>query len=198
MISQFLLPYTLKYEFETILDIGPGKNSIATNFWLKHNKIVTSIDIEDYRKLDYKNHHFIKGDFLYTKINEKFDAIYASHVIEHCQDTGHFLEKTRSLLKDSGVLFIVVSPFKHEIVGGHVHVFNMGILMYNLILSHFNVKNGRFVKQGYNIVGIVKKEFKKIPKLRNDKGDIEKLCNFFPDGIQQNTNGDMISYNWFE
>jgi SAM-dependent methyltransferase len=197
MISEFLLSYTSRYEFDSILDIGPGSNCVATDYWLKEGKNVTSLDIEDYRNIQHPKHNFICGNFLSLNISEKFDAVYASHVLEHVQDTGLFLNKIRSILSDDGVLFIAVPPFKHNIVGGHVHVWNMGLLMYNLILCGFDVRNGRFIKHEYNIAGIVKKSDRKLPRLKFDNGDIESLSEFFPDGFSHGDSGDMSSWNWF-
>lgn len=199
MQSKFLLPYTLRYKFDTILDIGPGATDEATMFWLNHGKKVYSIDIKKQININHVNHNFIVGDFINTKINLKFDSIYASHVLEHIQDTGMFLHKCRNILRDDGIMFIVVPPLKHEIVGGHVHLWNMGLLMYNLILSGFNVRDGRFVKNGYNIAGIVKKDSRQLPKLHNDNGDIEKLSDFFPNNtyFKHGFNGNMQEYNWF-
>lgn len=198
MISSFILDYTLKYDFKSILDIGPGHNSLATNFWLENGKKVTSLDIKDYRNINHKNHNFICGNIMEIELDNKYDVVFASHILEHIQDTGLFLNKIKSLMKEDGVFFVVVPPLKHNIVGGHVHVWNMGLLMYNLILSGFDVRNGRFIKHGYNIAGIVKKSKKQLPKLVYDCGDIENLTEFFPKGFYHNINGDMEKYNWFD
>lgn len=200
MISRFVLPYTLKVPAKTILDIGPGKTCEATEFWLENNKLVTSIDIEDYRKINHPNHTFLHGNFLTIQLDKKFDMIYASHVLEHIQDTGVFLRKVRKLLSPSGYFFIIVPIFKHNIVGGHVHVWNMGLLMYNLILSGFDVRNGKFTKQGYSIVGVVQAEKRKLPQLVYDRGDIETLKQFFPDDemFQHGFNGDLTEWNWYK
>jgi SAM-dependent methyltransferase len=200
--SSFLFPYTLLIDFDSILDIGSGISQEAAKFWLDNNKKVTSLDLVEVNPIHNKNHKIICENIMTMDqdkvIQEKFDAVYASHILEHIQDTGLFLKKIRNLMSEDGTLFIIVPPFKHNIVGGHVHVWNMGLLMYNLILSGFNVREGRFIKYGYNIAGIVKKESRKLPPLRYDNGDIEALKDFFPEGFKQNFYGDIDSWNWFE
>ena len=59
---------------------------------LNNGKIVTSIDLgrSSYNKKNYK---FIKGNFLTYKFKNKFDCIYASHVLEHQPSLGIFFKK---------------------------------------------------------------------------------------------------------
>lgn len=201
MHAEFFFPHTLKYEFENILDIGPGNQTFATDLWLKDDRKVTSIDIADYRELDHPNHEFILGDFMNHDFGErKFDAIIASHVLEHFPNPNIFLKKIRSLLKEDGIFFVVVPPLKHNIVGGHVTLWNMGLLMYQLVLAQFNVRDGRFIKQDYNIAGIVRRSEIELPELINDNGDLETLAEFFPNKTDflQGFDGNMEKWNWFE
>jgi len=197
----YLLKYTDRYNFKTILDIGPGHSPISTNYLLKKEKKVFSLDIEDYNKIQHINHSFINSFILSYETSKKFDAILTSHIMEHIQDTGLFLKKCKDLLKDDGILFIAVPPYKSLIVGGHVNTgWTIGSLMYNLILSGFDVRNGRFKKQGYNIIGFVKKEKRKLPKLMYDRGDIQKLKEFFPNNkhFKERFEGDINEWNWFK
>ena len=88
-------------------------------------------------------------------------------------DTLTDLESLRKAMKDDGWLIVLVPPGKPEIVGGHVHTFNMGLLMYNLILAGFNVRDGHFLKRGYNICAYVQKSETPLPALKHDSGDID-------------------------
>ena len=201
----YLLKHTDHYNFDTIADIGPGRSPVSTNWLLKQGKKVFSYDLEDYNKIKHPNHKFIKGDFTqwspeYYGDNSKYDAVLASHVLEHQQNTGLFLHFLHSILKDNGTLFIAVPPHKERIVGGHVTIgWSIGILMYNLILSGFDVRNGRFKKEGYNIIGFVGKEKRPLPKLTYDSGDIDRLKDFFPNDkyFKERFKGDIDSWNWF-
>jgi len=197
MVSKFLIPYTLRFDFDHILDIGSGRSEVAAKSWLDNGCRVSAIDIQNNSIIKHDKYEFIQADFLDWEPKGTYQAVYASHILEHIQDTGVFLRKVHSLLSDDGVFFIVVPPFKHNIVGGHIHVWNMGLLMYNLILSGFDVVNGHFIKHGYNIVGIVRKSTLSLPKLFYDRGDIELLEDHFPPVIRQNISGDINEWNWF-
>ena len=176
----------LGYEFDTVLDIGSGTGDHA--FLLrKQGKQVTTISLEEPAD--------IVGDFMSAKI-EPVDCIWASHVLEHQRNVGAFLERCRDLLKDNGILAITVPPAKHAIVGGHVSLWNAGILLYNLILAGFNCKDAAVKSYGYNISVIVRKDPIDVPKLRMDSGDILTLSDYFPFEVGEGFNGAIGEVNW--
>lgn len=193
----------LRYDFETLLDIGMGANESIVDFFIKNNKVVYAIDIKKQNSYENESFHFIEGNFMSHSFSQKFDAILASHVMEHIQNTGLFLDKVYDLLNDGGIFFCLVPPHKNQIVGGHVTIgWNVGILMYNLLLCGFDVKGGRFKKKGYNIAAFVaKKQDKGLPHdLMFDKGDIEKLSDYWPNKeyFRQDFEGMMDKCNWFK
>ena len=105
--------------------------------------------------------------------------------------------KVKSLLIDNGILIITVPPLKHNIVGGHVTLWNMGLLLYNLVLAGFDCSQAKCKKYGYNISVIVRNRTTNLPSdLHMDCGDLEKLSNYFPCEFGQNIDGNMVSINW--
>ena len=201
--QEYFLPYTLRYDFGAILDIGGGPDTRTAEFFVKNGKEVSSIDIQKRNSYQHQNYHFIQGDFLAYDFPSKFYAVWASHILEHFQDTGLFLNKVYDILNDKGVFFCLVPPHNTQIVGGHVTIgWNIGILMYNLILSGFNVKEGRFKQFGYSIAAFVsKRSDRNLPtNLLFDAGDIEKLADNWPDRqyFQQEFEGAMPEWNWFK
>lgn len=201
--QDYFLPYTLRYAFDNILDVGTGCDSYAINFFIKSGKIVYSMDIKRRNRFTHKNFHFIEGNFETYTFDRKFDVIWASHVLEHSRNIGLFLDKVYDLLNEDGVFFCIVPPHKKYIVGGHVTIgWNIGLLMYNLILSGFDVRNGRFKKHGYNIAAFVqKRKSKTLPKnLLFDNGDLEKLKRYWPNNkyFKQGFGGDLQEVNWFK
>lgn len=52
---------------------------------------------------------------------------------------------------------------------------NVGQLMYTLLVNGFNIKNGNFIEYRGNVCAFVQKENKSIPKLNNDWWDIRTL-----------------------
>ena len=176
-------------KFKSIIDIGCGAGN-HTNYLRQNGKVVTPVDF-------YGNVLNMKTG-LYQDIKlQKHDAVWCCHVLEHVLDVNSFLKKIHKDLKEGGYLCITVPPLKHEIVGGHVTLWNAGLLMYNLVLAGFNCKNIKIKKYGYNISIIIKKETYELPKHMNyDKGDLELLEDAFPTFVHQGFNGDIENYNW--
>lgn len=194
------------YKFTTVLDIGCGEG-LHSEIFKKNGKQVTSLDYGKspyvLKMRDMQNviiEDFMKHDFKKTK----FDAIWCCHVLEHQLNPNLFLEKINSLLTDNGILAITVPPLKNEIVGGHVAVWNAGLLLYQLILAGFDCKDAIVKKYDYNISVIVRKKRIDIKnKLIYDNGDISTIKRYLPKQIKYNTNfkdisfdGDIENINW--
>lgn len=186
------------YKFDTVLDIGCGEG-LHSEIFKSHGKTVTSLD---YGKSPYvlnkeNNQDFIIADFLeYDFYGKQYDAVWCSHVLEHQSNVNIFLRKINSVLKENGVLAITVPPLKSEIVGGHVCLWNAGLLLYNLVLAGFDCKKAIVKKYGYNISVIVKKKNIDIKsKLVFDNGDISTIRKYLPNKIKYNKNFKDISFN---
>ena len=180
------------YSFKTLLDIGsgPSQGVNAANFFKELAKDVTRQDINP----DYKPD--LLGDFNNLATDKLYDCIWCSHVLEHQLNVNHFLTKIFHTLKDDGVLAITVPPAKHEIVGGHVTLWNAGLLLYNLILAGFDCKDAAVKSYGYNISVIVNKRTAILPELNYDAGDINALNEFFPLGVYEGFDGNIQEINW--
>lgn len=198
-----LLLETKKYNFKKVLDIGLGRGE-ASSFFIKNGKEVyaTGFFIDTYKvpknllpnlklfkNIDTTNLHCFK--------NNQFDAVWCAHVLEHIQNIGLALKEIHRILKDNGILFIMIPPYKSKVVGGHLNPgSNLGNLMYNLLLTGFNIKEGSFIKHKYNICGFVRKGKFKLPKLRHDAGDIGLLKDCFPMKVYQGFEGNIEKINW--
>lgn len=204
--STDILIETLKFDFTEVLDIGLGQGS-GSHFFLQNNKKVTATgyDIDSYNlpemvKQKTKIHENVNVENMSIFEDGSFDAVWCSHVIEHCFNTGKALQEIKRLLRKDGYLFLSVPPFKHNVVGGHINVgWNIGLLMYVLCLNGFDSINGSFISHGYNVSAFVKPNNLELPKLRYDEGDIETLvkAGFLPDFFHQNVDGSMINgYQW--
>lgn len=180
------------YSFKTLLDIGsgPSQGVNAANFFKELAKDVTRQDINP----DYKPD--LLGDFNNLATDKLYDCVWCSHVLEHQLNVNHFLTKIFHTLKDDGVLAITVPPAKHAIVGGHVTLWNAGLLLYNLILAGFDCKDAAVKSYGYNISVIVNKRTAILPELNYDAGDINALNEFFPLGVYEGFDGNIQEINW--
>lgn len=196
------------YRFDTVLDIGCGEG-IQSNIFINNGKTVTSIDYgdSDYFKSNKKN----KGETIIADFNTydfkgiQYDCVWCSHILEHQLNVNIFLRKVNSVLKEGGVLAITVPPLKHAIVGGHVTLWNAGLLLYNLVLAGFDCSEASIKTYGYNISVIVKKKTIEnvLSMISFDRGDIRKLSAYFPKELNWKKNewddpfdGRIISLNW--
>jgi hypothetical protein len=180
---------TLVDKKHSILDIASGDN-VHTNY-LKNQGFqnITTIDINNNASIKafYEDHNF----------DNQFSCIWACMILEHALNPQNFLCKIKDDVKNGGYVAITVPPLKHEIVGGHVNLFNAGMLLYRMVLAGFDCSKAMVKSYGYNITVIVKvKKIKKLPKLYYDKGDIEFLSKYFPFDAEQNFNGQIDSLNW--
>lgn len=125
-----------------------------------------------------------------------YDGVWLSHVLEHQTDVGATLRKARDLLASDGVLCVTVPPFKHSIVGGHLTVWNEGLLLYNLVVAGFDCSQARVGTYGYNISVIVRRKDAALPVLKYDQGDIELLAPFFPVPVRQGFDGRLGNVRW--
>lgn len=173
-------------KLKSILDVGSGTGQHAEI--LRGNGFnVTTISL--------KPPADIVGDFMAENVGE-FDGIWVSHVLEHTLNPHDFLRKCYDTLNERGVLAITVPPLKHNVVGGHINLFNMGVLLYRLVLAGFNCKNARVGTYGYNLSVIVEKRGLTLPRLNMDCGDIAVLKDFFPLEVAQNFDGRIQNVNW--
>jgi hypothetical protein len=151
-----------------VLDVGSGAASTRSSC-ARRAAQVTTVSLEP--PADYV------GDFLGWPSDKcDFDAVWACHVLEHQVDPGAFLRECRRRLRPGGWLAVTVPPLKAAIVGGHVTLWNAGLLLYQLMLAGFDCRQARVGTYGYNISVLVQNQPLELPALRHDAGDIERLA----------------------
>jgi len=174
LYGQFdILRATDQFAFQSVLDIGFGRGG-ASVYFASLGKTVKALSLTEVG-VDYPKDIFDQGypeelmdelgiirdgtDFHHLpEGEERYDAIWMSHVLEHTSNGGDFLRKAHRLLTDEGWLFVCVPPFKHQVTIGHVSIgWNLGILIHVLLVNGFNVRDGHFLRHGYNVCGFVQK-----------------------------------------
>ena len=183
-------------DVDYVLDIGSGRGEHAA--LMRGNGLdVVTIDLQ--KPAD------VVGDFMAWPSREMFDAVWCCHVLEHQPDPHAFLVACRQRLRPRGVLAVTVPPLKHEIVGGHVTLWNAGLLLYQLILAGFDCREARVGTYSsgpgypvYNVSVIVRvpAEPLELPALKMDAGDIEALAPFFPCAVWQGVDGRLPDIRW--
>ena len=183
MFADQALEAVLLWEFDSVLDIGSGSGDHSRRF-RNLNKSVTSISLEPPAD--------INGDYLDVDVTQH-DLIWASHVLEHQPNPNLFLKKC---FDDCGRYFCVtVPPLKHEIVGGHLTLWNAGLLLYNMIIAGWDCSSAQVMQYGYNISVLVEKKRAILPELKMDYGDIETLSRFFPFSAKHGFDGNLCTKN---
>jgi len=200
MLGEVGLHYILKnYTFDSVLDVGSGEG-VHSDLFLENDKKVFAVDMGnspyfESRKSGFGDIEFVVGDFnTYDFGDAQYDCVWASHILEHQRNVGMFLEKIVSLTNDDGVICITVPPMKTNIVGGHVTLWNGGLLLYNLVLCGLDCSDATILTYGYNISIIVNKKTFDLPEnLSYDMGDIEKLSKWLPSGYDyQGFDGNIL------
>ena len=114
----------LTRDFQTVLDIGAGALAHSA-ILIDAGKTVDTVDFgtSDYARLrnrvtQLRNEYV--GDFNELEFNDKYDAAWCSHILEHQVNPNLFLQKLRDVVKEEGFIAIVVPPRKPFVVDGHV------------------------------------------------------------------------------
>lgn len=146
------------------------------------------------------------GDFMeWRGGHREFDAVWVCHVIEHQPNPNAFLRACLDRLRLGGLIVATVPPMKNEIVGGHVSLWNAGLLLYHLILAGFDCRHARvgtyasgpgYPVYNISVVATAPELPIRLPPLRMDAGDIERLAEFFPCPVRQGFDGRLPDINW--
>ncbi|HSH84370.1 MAG TPA: methyltransferase domain-containing protein [Guyparkeria sp.] len=177
----------LEYDWDICLDIGSGHGL--------HSKAMREAGRSTIM-VDLGHEADIQSDYLSMHTIAPVDAIWCSHTLEHQVDPGAFLRRMYQDLADGGILAVTVPPLKHEIVGGHVTLWNAGLLLYQLIMAGFDCSQARVGTYGYNISVIVERQGFDMPELKHDCGDIETLAPYFPLPVWQGFDGRVGDIDW--
>ena len=175
----------------TVLDIGAGKEEYHANDMRNSGLNVDTVD--------FFTTNTFRGDYIsLPTFDKQYDAIWCAHTLEHQPNVGLFLKRIFNDVKETGLVCITVPPAKDNIVGGHLTLWNAGLLLYNLILAGFDCSNAAINTYDYNITILLYKRTANLPILKYDTGDIELLEKFFPRGlnIKQGFDGNIIKHNW--
>lgn len=176
------------YEFDSVLDVGCGRGT-HTGILREHGKQVTATD--------YRAQFDGVVEGLYHDLEfEPHDITWAAHVLEHQLNVHDFLTKLRRDTRVGGWTVVTVPPAKGSIVGGHVTVWNAGLLLYNLVLAGFDCSGASIKKYGYNITVIAQAQQFDLPRLNYDNGDINTLKPWLPEFCSEGFNGDITEWNW--
>ncbi len=186
--SEALERLLLYSDIQTVIDVGSG-SGMQASLIRESGRRVTTVSL-----MPPADH---VASFESLDLGKSYDAIWMCHVLEHTLNPHSFLQKAFRVLRDQGVLAVTVPPMKQAIVGGHINLFNAGILLYRLIMAGFDCRDARVGIYSYNISVIVRKRaILQVPNLCMDCGDIEKIAQFFPCQVCQGFDGRLPNIRW--
>lgn len=188
------LKYLLdNFEFDSVIDVGSGTGRHARMFE-SFGKKVTRLDygVADTFKKGGDTDNVILTDIIAFQTHQRWDCVWASHIMEHQRNVGLFISKLFELTHDGGIVAITVPPVKQRLAGGHLTMWNQGLLIYNCCLAGFDMRDAEVFRYGGNISLIVRKKKIELPRLGYDKGDIEMLQPFLPRGFRHGLDGSRI------
>lgn len=161
-------------KLNSVLDIGGGEEETHANYMRKQG-LTTYVN-------DFFDNSAYQGDFNSISFDRIFNGIHAAHVLEHQLNPNLFLKKIHSLLAEDGYLCITVPPLKHQIVGGHVSLWNAGLVLYHLVHAGFDCSNAMIKVYTYNITVIVKKKTvnTSVIPFEYDSVDINLIAPYLP------------------
>ena len=151
-----------RYQLTEVLDIGAGKGAQAAEM-AAHGLNVTTVSLVP--GADYC------GDYNAISLEQRFGGIWACHVLEHQPNAQAFLRKLRRDALPGAILAVTVPPAKHEIVGGHLSLWNAGLLVYHLVLAGIDCAEAKVLTIDYDITVLVRNEPFVMPPLTMANAD---------------------------
>jgi SAM-dependent methyltransferase len=175
-----------------VLDVGSGQKE-------KHAELIRQAG-HTVETVDFYDNNTYTGDYNSLEIKKVYDGIWCAHCLEHQLNVQSFLKKIKSNLKEGGWLAITVPPLKHQIVSGHLSLWNPGLLLYNLIIAGFNCEDAKVKTYDYNVSVVVKNKSFELPQLTYNHGDLITLYDYFPKQLERNKkgffDGQIKELNW--
>ncbi len=115
-----------------VLDLGFGRGELCLSSLRKGARKVTGIDfsksavdianenLKESHNIDQTKIEFLHGNALELNLNEKFDIIYLTDIIEHLYDDQNqiLFKKVKEHLSEDGVIVIHTMPTKEFIIFG--------------------------------------------------------------------------------
>jgi len=93
-------------------------------------------------------------------------------------------------VEPGGVFCLIWPPPKAAIVSGHVHVFNLGLMLYNLVRLGVDCRRTEMVRCGYCLAIMGRYRRFEIPALTHNEGDLDVLGPYFGCPVYQGFDGD--------
>jgi 2-polyprenyl-3-methyl-5-hydroxy-6-metoxy-1,4-benzoquinol methylase len=110
---------------KTVLDIGSGAGTFAKMI-SPDSKSIECLEVDpalvkESKRLGFKTYH---SDFESQNFTEKYDIVFAWHVLEHIVDIDSFISKCKDLSNEYIIMEVPSKRTAKARFDGHVHYFN--------------------------------------------------------------------------
>lgn len=195
--SIYAFDHAITLRPDTVLDVGSG-GGVHADLFKKAGCRVLCIDFGTsiYAQSKVINElDVLEIDFYNYESTNKFDLVWASHVLEHQRNIGIFIEKLIAFCSDHGSICITVPDPHRTLWGGHLSIWSPGILAYNIVLCGVDLSKAYFVRGSDEFSIFFKPIRVSLPSnLTYDSGDLIKLSKFLPDKLTENSDPWKILY----
>ena len=146
--AAYALEYVKGLPGKSVLDVGSGGGQHAKELQ-SHGRTVTCVD---YGTSIYAKASTVDGlDIIHTDFNkftppERYDPVWASHILEHQRNAGAFIEKLIECCSDGGYVCITAPDPHRNLWGGHVSLWTPGLLAYNIVLCGIDISTAKFIR----------------------------------------------------
>ena len=166
----------------TVLDVGCGRGNHSRIFG-EYGKKVTGTDLNvQCRGCDAYGFVYIRDNFMEHVFDEQYDLIWCSHALEHQIAVGDFIRKLFSCCKQDGKVAITVpNDISGFVTAGHVSVWNVELLMYNIIECGYSCQHTAVKSYASNVSVIVPKE--QYSNSREKYAALMDSVQYFPENI---------------
>ncbi|WP_165219701.1 methyltransferase domain-containing protein [Affinirhizobium pseudoryzae] len=146
------------YEFDTVLDFGPGTEERSLALF-RVGRMVTTLVAPD-REIERLPEEITvrRGELLDTILPTTFDCIIAAHMLHRQRDPQRFLRRLHDLLPEYAILVLTVPALRYPMLHGELSIWSPGLVLYHLILAGFNCSSVKVLTQGEEISVIIEKD----------------------------------------
>lgn len=142
----------LPKDIRTVLDIGAGAGYHSA--WFRDRGLkVTACDHWESAFQFHGEIEFVRGSEL-LEPGRKFDAVFASHILEHCTDPISALRSWKQHVREGGYLIVIVPGYYPVAVDDHWNIgWNAAQLAVTLVTAGFDCRDAVFTDDLSNVCG---------------------------------------------